>query len=266
MTHIMLDAYGADDTALNDMRAIYEFINKFTNAFHLDTIMPPVVVPYYYGSCADDDGISAFVLLRGGHFTIHSFPFRECYFVDVLCPGFISQTKFEAFMKGELPFANANTNFVDRRFAEGNNVAIDEHADFGPHYMIKTTMRNPLDMDAISYLLDQLPHRIDMLPIMRPIVVRDSLTDPHWLSGITVIAQSHIALHYDIDTQEVYLDIFSCSFIHCNQLHEVIQSMLGQSYDSVLISRGSKHASREAQREQIIERHSSWLSNIVNKE
>ncbi len=266
MTHLMLDAYGSDDTALNDMRSIYEFINKFTNAFNLDTIMPPVVVPYYYGSCSDDDGISAFVLLKGGHFTIHSFPFRECYFVDVLCSGFISQTKFEAFMRAELPYSNANTNYVDRRFAEENSVVIDENADFGPHYMIKTTMKKDMDMDAISDILDQLPHRIDMLPIMRPIVVRDSLCQVHWLSGITVIAQSHIALHYNVETREVYLDIFSCSFIHCNQLHQVIEQLLGQQYDSVLISRGSKHASREAQREQIIERHSRWLGNIVNEE
>ena len=76
MLHIMLDAYQANAEDLGDLRKIYDKIHKITNYLSVKTVMPPITIPYYYGRIKEDDGISAFVLLRGGHFTILTLLYR----------------------------------------------------------------------------------------------------------------------------------------------------------------------------------------------
>ena len=76
MQHIMLDAYNTQNNELlNDLKYTYDSMVKICKKLNLKQVMPPVLVPYYYGQVIEDDGISAYVLLKGGHFTIHSFLF-----------------------------------------------------------------------------------------------------------------------------------------------------------------------------------------------
>ena len=198
MWHIMLDAYGCKTEKSNDLRGIYETIYRVINYLSLDTIMPPVLVPYYYGSVREDDGISAFVLLKGGHFTIHTFPERECYFIDILYDGFINENKLIYILNQELPFEENKINIVDRRFNIENQFRIEdinELVDFGPHYLIQVSSAD-FSMEKIFHFLDQLPAEINMDPIFRPVVITDKIHEYSIISGITVIAQSHIAVHY----------------------------------------------------------------------
>ena len=266
MLHIMLDIYGSDSPKLNDLKSLYETIYKITNQLSVKTIMPPVLTPYYYGKVKEDDGISAFVLLKGGHFTIHTFPERECYFVDVLYDGFISEDKFLNILSKELPFEDKIVHVVDRRFNindQGPFGAIDENQDFGPHYLIRTKQLTELSMEQIFHFLDELPTRINMDPIMRPIVITDKIYDADIMSGITLIAQSHIALHYYRKEKLAYLDIFSCSFINCDNLMREVEEKLGVACDSLLISRGSKHIAKLAERSEYIARYDKWKKHIL---
>ncbi len=110
MLHLMLDAYGCQSERQNDLKSIYEIIYKVINELSVKAVMPPILVPYYYGDVKEDDGISAYVILKGGHFTIHTFPDRECYFADLLYDGFVSEDKFVSILKAELPCKN-NQNY-----------------------------------------------------------------------------------------------------------------------------------------------------------
>ena len=265
MLHIMVDAYQANADDLADLRMVYEKIYKVTNHMQVETIMPPMLVPYYYGRVKEDDGISAFVLLKGGHFTIHTFPERECYFVDMLYDGFINEDKLLEVLSVEFPFGSKIVNAVDRRFALAPQTSgnyINEFEDFGPHYMIKTLEPIDFGMDRIYQFLDQLPCRINMDPISRPLVITDHVTEPTLYSGLTVIAQSHIAFHYYIETGMAYIDVFSCSFINCANFIKEIERELGVECEIVLISRGSKHVKKLAIRDEVIERYNAWQSNI----
>lgn len=265
MLHIMVDAYQANADDLSDLRIVYEKMYKVTNQMSVDTIMPPMLIPYYYGRVKEDDGISAFVLLKGGHFTIHTFPERECYFVDMLYDGFINADKLLEILSVEFPFGSKMINVVDRRFAIASQTSfdrIDEFEDFGPHYMIKTKAPIDYNMDKIFQFLDQLPCRINMDPISRPLVITDHVMNPSIYSGITVIAQSHIAFHYYIETGMAYIDVFSCSFINCDNFVKEIENALGVECETVLISRGSKHVKKLAVRDEVIERYNAWQSNI----
>ena len=82
------------------------------------------------------------------------------------------------------------------------------------------------------------------------------------ISGLTVIAQSHIALHYFIDEKIAYIDIFSCSFINCDNIKELVEKKLGFKVDDVLVSRGSKHLTRFIKRDEVIRIHKKWKDNI----
>jgi S-adenosylmethionine/arginine decarboxylase-like enzyme len=261
----MLDCYGSDSEKLNDLRAVYETIYKITNYVSVKAITPPVLVPYYYGSVKDDDGISAFVLLNGGHFTIHTFPDRECYFVDLLYDGFVSEDRLIEVLSVELPFEDKIINIVDRRFniaEQCNAPSVDENMDFGPHYLISSKGEADITLERIYHFLDELPSMINMDAITRPTVATNKVTNYTVISGITIIAQSHIALHYHIKTKKIYLDIFSCSFIDCEDIIKIVEDKLGIQCDSILISRGSKHNAKLAQRSEVIERYNKWQKNV----
>ncbi len=265
MLHIMFDAYQANADDISDLRIVYEKIHKITNYMLVETIMPPSLIPYYYGKVKEDDGISAFVLLKGGHFTIHTFPERECYFVDMLYDGFISADKLTEILSIEFPFGSKIINVVDRRFnisAQTPVGNVNETEDFGPHYLIKTREPKEFNIDMIYTFLDQLPYKINMDPIARPTVITDNIMRPKIYSGLTVIAQSHIAFHYYKKSKMAYIDVFSCSFIDCANFQRQIEEALGVECESVLISRGSKHSKKFAMREDIIERYNSWQENI----
>jgi len=260
----MLDAYGSDSPKLDDLKSVYNTIVKITNYLGVKTIMPPSLVPYYYGSVKEDDGISAFVLLKGGHFTIHTFPQRECYFIDILYDGFLNESKLVDILNLELPFERKIINTVDRRFDINDQVKneIDESTDFGPHYMMHNTVPVELSMDKIYSFLDTIPVLINMDPITRPTVITDTVTNPEIISGITVIAQSHIALHYYKSEKRFWLDIFSCCFIDCNNIINTVERLLGVKCDWKLISRGSKHYNKLTERDEYISRFNTWQENI----
>lgn len=264
MLHIMIDAYGCDSPKLDNLKSVYDSIIKITNFLGVKTIMPPSLIPYYYGRVKEDDGISAFVLLKGGHFTIHTFPQRECYFVDVLYDGFINESKLMEALKGEFPFEREIVHSVDRRFEIEKQLKseIDESRDFGPHYLMRNESPVSLDMDKIYAFLDAIPVLINMDPISRPVVITDKVINPEIISGITVIAQSHIALHYYKAENRFWLDIFSCSFIECENIINTVEEMLGVKVEWRLISRGSKHTDKITERDEYIARFNIWQENI----
>lgn len=264
MLHIMIDAYGSDSPKLDNLKSVYDSIVKITNYVGVKTVMPPSLVPYYYGSVKEDDGISAFVLLKGGHFTIHTFPQRECYFVDMLYDGFVNESKLIEILNSELPFEHHIVHALDRRFSIEDQVhsVIDESRDFGPHYLMHNTESVELGMDKIYEFLDAIPVLINMDPITRPTVITDRVVDPEIISGITVIAQSHIALHYYKAEKRFWLDIFSCSFIECDNIIKTVECLLGVKCDWRLISRGSKHTDKLTERDEYISRFNAWQENI----
>ena len=204
--------------------------------------------------------------MRGGHFTIHTFPQRECYFVDLLYDGFVNENKLVEVLRKELPFEEHMIHSVDRRFEVDTQIGageIDANVDFGPHYLMRTKAPCQLSMEQIYQFLDQTPSKISMDPILRPIIVTDKIDDYSVISGLTVIAQSHISLHYYPKEKKAYLDIFSCSFIDCKNIDSIVEQCLKVPCETVLISRGSKHARKLTQRADVVARYNKWQKNIL---
>ena len=137
MKHITLDCYGASQYSLNDLTTVYQILNYVGYKFGLVPIAPPHIIPYYYGRVKKDSGISAYVLLKGGHVTIHTFPFRECYFVDVFSTTDFDEKQIYDYFMETLPFDEKASNFeiINRNERTFHKNPYDTDCDFGPHLM-----------------------------------------------------------------------------------------------------------------------------------
>lgn len=80
-----------------------------------------------------------------------------------------------------------------------------------------------------------------MYPITRPVVLYDNVKNPNYLSGIILIAESHIAIHYNIKTREVMMDIFSCKRVDEEKYKEIIMDLFKGQYQDVLTRRGKRN-------------------------
>ena len=113
--HFMMDAYGTIEEHANSLMAVNELLNKVATELKLNPVMPPFLVPYYYCDDPEDVGVSAFVLCTGGHITIHTFPYRSCYFVDIMSDEFFSGQEAERLIGTLLSAKEVKTNLIDRR-------------------------------------------------------------------------------------------------------------------------------------------------------
>ncbi len=260
--HYMLDAYGSVEENANNLKSINELLNCVTYELNLSPVMPPFLVPYYYCKDSEDVGISAFTICKGGHVTIHTFPYRACYFVDILTDDFFESSTAESIFRERL-FANGiNSKIIDRRMIyTSREPLIDKNRDFGPHYMIEV---NDFEMtfEWIYHWLDNIAPQISMLPIVRPYVIFDHPEKPEYISGVLVVAQSHIAVHYNLKTKSALIDIFSCEFLDDDRIRSILKASLKDHYKCYLVSRGSKHNDNYKKKAARIRESADWQKNI----
>lgn len=86
---------------------------------------------------------------------------------------------------------------------------------YGPHLMLDLNGCNEsiLDnLDACYSLLKDLPSIVGMTAITQPYVFRYSglVPDDQGITGVTIIAESHISLHTYPKKQFAFVDVFSC--------------------------------------------------------
>ena len=239
--HYMLDAYGCFVEQANSVMVVNDLLVQIAADLNMKPIMPPFLVPYYYCQDSEDVGVSAFCLCdSGSHITIHTFPYRSCYFVDVLTDRFFSEADLTDAIRNQIYASSITTNVVDRRIFDGVEEGIDRSVDFGPHYMI-TVENLDTTFEKIYRWLDRIAPRINMVAISRPYVIFDRVQDPKIISGALVVAQSHIAFHYDMEERRANLDIFSCSFLENGAVEDLIRDSFGDDCRLNLFARGSKH-------------------------
>lgn len=263
MNHMTLDGYGGYRSRYDDIRLVHELLEEVPATVGLTAAMPPMLLPYYNGVEPDDCGISGFAFLPGGHFTLHTFSFRECYFADLVTPeGFDPQRARSALEIG-LPAPRVDMDAVTRSGPTGTADPPPE-GDYGPHLMVDIDgYAGALDMDVLFSVFDELPRRIDMTPIMRPYVLRSQTDDcSSVLSVMTMIAETHIALHVFESTRRAYLDIFSCRFFEPEPvLATLIETFPGDEHHARLIGRGRGFRDTWRQRSVVNPRSKAWLAS-----
>jgi S-adenosylmethionine decarboxylase len=86
---------------------------------------------------------------------------------------------------------------------------------YGPHLMLDLNDCDSAildDLEACFRLLNELPEKIGMTKITQPYVFRYSglVPEDEGITGVTIIAESHISLHTYPKKNFVFVDIFSC--------------------------------------------------------
>lgn len=269
MIHFMLDGYGGSENRLDDLRTVNAVLNDIVSNLHLDSVMPPFLLPYYYAKDGEDDGISAFVILRGGHITLHTFPRRGCVFADLLYDGYASEEKFVELIKTYFKCVDEKTLCTERRLYDPTLMSdriwngVGE-GDFGPHIIAKIE-NVQTNLEQIFDMLDEMPTKINMLPISRPYVIKSRADNPEYISGVVLIAQSHIAFHYCVDEKTLFCDAFSCSFYKSEQFEQYLKERFAE-FESITLIRGSKHEKKINSRRSRIKEQSRWVINSASKE
>lgn len=115
---------------------------------------------------------------------------------------------------------------------------------FGPHLILEAygCPKAPLaDLSLISETLDAYPAQLDMTKIMPPYVFKYQGTVPEdWgVSGVVLIAESHISIHTFPDKGFVTLDIFSCRDFDVDLAIEYFSSIFKpKSHEKQVLMRG----------------------------
>jgi len=116
------------------------------------------------------------------------------------------------------------------------------------------------DINFIYRFLDDLPTRIGMTKITQPYVFeyRGKVPEDWGLSGIVLIAESHISMHTFVEKGYVGVDIFSCKDFDTVPVEKMIAELLGaKSYDRDLLFRGRHFPRNEKVLEGIVQRQRS---------
>lgn len=97
------------------------------------------------------------------------------------------------------------------------------------------------DMSLVSTVLDKLPDAIGMTKIMPPYVFRYSgLVPEDWgVSGIVLIAESHISIHTFPEKGFISVDVFSCKDFDIDQAVSYLVDAFGiENVEQNLVHRG----------------------------
>lgn len=265
MKHVMLDCYGSTQSLLDDLKYINKVMNEIPYIMGLKAVTPPHLVPYYYGKVKKDEGTSAYVLLEGGHLTIHAFPLRQCYFVDLFSPEEFDNKVLENYLLDNLPYKQSSSAFEerDRNLNVFNTLPYDPAEDFGPHVLSEIAANKKFEMEDMFDFLEQRVYEIGMTPITRPYVIKSTIKNTKYMSGIILIAESHIALHYVYRKKVIYFDIFSCASFDFTQITNIL-SEIGKLLSYEVVVRGTKHYSKIRLIDDTLEMVASenWLKNI----
>ena len=111
--HLMVDGYGCNRSALEDIGLIYKFLDEYPEQMDMTKIMPPYVFRYT-GAIPDDWGVSGFVLIAESHISLHTFPDKQYLSLDMFsCKPFDTEQAVE-FIKQHFEIQKYEMRVLDR--------------------------------------------------------------------------------------------------------------------------------------------------------
>ena len=100
-----------------------------------------------------------------------------------------------------------------------------------------------------------------MTPIMRPYVARSDMPDGSSVtSAMTMLAESHAALHIFESSRSAYFDVFSCNFFEIEAVVEtLVEQFAGERHVLQHVARGRDYRELWTARKQQHSRSTQWL-------
>lgn len=115
---------------------------------------------------------------------------------------------------------------------------------FGPHLILEAygcPKAKLADLNMLSQVLDSYPEQLQMTKIMPPYVFtyHGAVPDDWGVSGVVLIAESHISIHTFPEKEFVTLDIFSCREFDVEEAIKFFcDKFQPSSYEKQLLMRG----------------------------
>ena len=130
---------------------------------------------------------------------------------------------------------------------------------FGPHLVLEAygcPKKRLANLSLVSRTLDAYPEKLNMTKIMPPYVFtyHGSVPDDWGVSGVVLIAESHISIHTFPDKEFVTLDIFSCREFDVDAAIKYFCDIFKpHSYEKQVLARGREFPRSKGRAGQIIE-------------
>ncbi len=129
---------------------------------------------------------------------------------------------------------------------------------FGPHLTIdakKCNIAKLKDFNFVFDVLDQLPAKIGMTKITQPYVFKYSGIVPEdaGITGVVIIAESHISIHTFPYKDYVFIDVFSCKNFNTQKAVKLlIDAFESKEADIKVVRRGLDFPRPEKQKEKVM--------------
>ena len=117
-----------------------------------------------------------------------------------------------------------------------------------------------------------MPYLAEMTPITRPFIIKDKIVNANYISGIIIIAESHIAIHFDKANRKLYFDLFTCRPLPAEKIKSAFLGQFNDLIDynkpilDVLIERGQDHVyainKKKTSKYRKSWKKGTWIENI----
>lgn len=112
--HITLDGYKCNYEILNNLKAVFDFLNSAVRELGMKKLLEPRVVSAKANFKKDPGGYSGFVMIQESHISIHTFPKRRFVSIDVYsCTDFDYKLMIK-FTKEFFQIKSVETNVIIR--------------------------------------------------------------------------------------------------------------------------------------------------------
>lgn len=115
---------------------------------------------------------------------------------------------------------------------------------FGPHLTLdlsKCNINKLSNYEFVFNLLNDLPEKIGMTKITQPYVFPYSglVPEDKGITGVVIIAESHISIHTFQEKDYVFVDVFSCKGFNVETaINYFIDAFESQKYTYNIVERG----------------------------
>jgi|CXWL01.1.fsa_nt_gi S-adenosylmethionine/arginine decarboxylase-like enzyme len=119
--HIVLDAFVKDNQILSDISKMSDILIKLVGILKMEILLYPqfLYVPTdttKLNTDADDGGISGFCMVTTSHISIHTWPLRNRFSMDVFSCKDFSEKEAMGFLRKEFGIESETIKIIDRKW------------------------------------------------------------------------------------------------------------------------------------------------------
>ena len=112
--HLTLDVNINKKYKLDDFSFIYNLLNDIVRLIEMTPISPPIIVKYDGKGKKEEWGLSGFILIAESHISIHTYPEKDYFSMDVYSCKLFDKEAIISFISNIFESCIINTNFIKR--------------------------------------------------------------------------------------------------------------------------------------------------------